>query len=126
MQACVFVYLDSREITLSDATQTAMVQLRGFGAAIEREQASKRTHDALARKAKALQVTGGRGYGYRNVDVLGEPDQDGRRNRMHVERRIKEEQAPVVRRIFQLNADGLGLVRIAQPLNEEGVMPPRP
>src|SRR5262249_40311241 len=129
----VFVYLDNREITLSDATQTAMVQLRGFGAAIEREQASKRTHDALARQAKALHVTGGRVYGYRNVDVLADPDQDGRRKRLHVERRINEEQAAVVQRIFQLYADGFGLKRIAKLLNDErradGTLlapPPRP
>jgi len=66
----IWVYLDNREITLADATQTAMAQLRGFGAAIEREGASKRTHDALTRKAKALQVTGGRVYGFLEGDVL--------------------------------------------------------
>ena len=56
----VFVYLDDREVTLGDATQTALVQLRGFAAAAEREQASKRTHDAMLRKAQALHITGGR------------------------------------------------------------------
>ncbi len=121
----VFVYLDEREITLADATQTAMVQLRGFGAAMEREQASKRTYDALLRKAKGRQVTGGRVYGYANVDVLGEPDQDGRRTRLHVERKIHSDQAGIVRRIFQMYAKGLGLKKIAKTLNAEGVTPPR-
>jgi site-specific DNA recombinase len=121
----VFVYLDDREITLADATQTAMVQLRGFGAAMEREQASKRTYDALLRKAKSRQVTGGRVYGYTNVDVLGEADQDGRRKRLHVERKINDQQADVVGRIFQMYADGLGLKRIAKTLNAERISPPR-
>ncbi len=121
----IFVYLDDREVILGDATQTAMVQLRGFAAAAEREQASKRTHDALLRKAKSLHVTGGRVYGYTSVDVLGEPDQDGRRKRLYVRREINPEQAAVVRRIFQLYANGLGLTKIAKTLNAEGVAPPR-
>jgi hypothetical protein len=46
------------------------------------EQASKRTYHALLRKAKSRQVTGGRVYGYANVDVLGEADEDRRRKRL--------------------------------------------
>ena len=121
----IFVYLDDREVILGDATQTAMVQLRGFAAAAERELGSKRTHDALLRKAQALHVTGGRVYGYSSVDVLGEPDPDGRRKRLYVRREINQEQAEVVRRIFQLSTQGLGLTKIAKTLNREGVIPPR-
>ncbi|MGH2609793.1 MAG: recombinase family protein, partial [Tepidiformaceae bacterium] len=121
----VFVYLDDREVTLGDATQTALVQLRGFAAAAEREQASKRTHDAMLRKAQALHVTGGRVYGYASIDVLGEPDRDGRKKRLYVRREINPEQADVVRRIFQLYANGLGLTKIAKTLNREGIAPPR-
>jgi DNA invertase Pin-like site-specific DNA recombinase len=121
----VFVYLDDREVTLGDAVQTAMVQLRGFAAAAEREQASKRTHDALLRKARAGHVTGGRVYGYSNVDILGEPDQDGRRRRHHVVRAINEPQAAVVRRMFQMYAEGRGIKRIARALNAEHVPAPR-
>jgi hypothetical protein len=66
-------------------------------------------------------VTGGRVFGYDNVDVLGS---DG--NRSHVARRINEEEAAVVRRIFTLCSDGFGLTRITKTPNEESVPAPRP
>ena len=55
-------------------------------------------------------------FGYDNVDVVGP---DGRRS--HVERCINEAEASVVRRIFDLRAEGVGQVRIAHMLNAEGV-----
>jgi site-specific DNA recombinase len=45
--------------------------------------------------------------------------------RASVARRINEEQALVVRRIFELYASGSGMVTIAHRLNDEGVKPPR-
>src|SRR5262245_49621510 len=42
----------------------------------------------------------------------------------HVEREIDSDEAAVVRRIFQLCADGDGLVRIAKTLTAEGLRPP--
>src|SRR5262249_39556966 len=59
-------------------------------------------------------------FGYDNVDVAGA---DGRR--LHVVRRVNEEQAAVVRRIFALCAEGQGFTRIAKALNEDSVAPPR-
>src|SRR5262249_6047487 len=88
--------------------------------ALEREKARQRTYDAMVRKAKALHVTGGKVYGYDNVEILGP---DG--TRASVARRINVEQAAVVRRIFDLYATGVGMVTIAHRLNEEGVRPPR-
>ena len=41
---------------------------------MEREKARQRTGDAMARKARAGHVTGGRVFGYDNVDVMGELD----------------------------------------------------
>ena len=54
-------------------------------------------------------------FGYDNVEVLGP---DGQRS--HVERRINEAEAAVVRRIFELCAGGAGLTRIAKTLNADG------
>ena len=45
--------------------------------------------------------------------------------RSHVEQRINEGEAAVVRRIFELAAKGLGQNRIAKQLNAEGVPAPR-
>ena len=54
-------------------------------------------------EGRAGHVTGGRVFGYDNVDLL---DADGQRS--HVERRIDEAEAAIVRRIFGLCAQGLG------------------
>ena len=97
-----------------------MLSLTNFASEMEREKARQRTYDAMLRKAKALHVTGGKVYGYDNVDVLGPGGV-----RQSVTRRTNEEQAAVLRRIFELYASGVGMLTIAHRLNDEGVKPPR-
>jgi DNA invertase Pin-like site-specific DNA recombinase len=106
------------------AMDKVMLSLTNFADEMERERARQRTADAMTRKAKAGHVTGGKVFGYDNVEVAGD-GADGTRRRLHVVRVINGEQADVVRRIFHLCATGLGLTRIAKTLNEEGVRPPR-
>jgi len=74
----------------------------------------------MQRKARAGHVTGGRVFGYDNVEVRGP---DGTRS--HVERRINEAEAAVLRRMFEMCAAGAGLTRITKTLNGEGVPSPR-
>jgi site-specific DNA recombinase len=122
----VFFYLEDRERTLDSAMDKVMLSLTNFAAEMEREKARQRTYDAMLRKASARQVAGGMVYGYDNVEVLSPiPGADGQRRRQHVLRRINEDQAAVLRRIFALAAEGAGLVRIAKLLNAEAVPPPR-
>lgn len=122
----VFTYLDEREILLDSPTATFLMQAQSFGASLEREKARQRTHDAMIRKARAGHVTGGRVFGYDNVDVMtDELDASGRAKRSHVARRINEAEAAIVRRIFQLCAEGYGKARTARTLNEEGAPAPR-
>ncbi len=116
----VFFYLEDRERTLDSAMDTVMLSLTNFAAETERDRARQRTYDAMLRKAKALQVTGGKVYGYNNIEVLGPEGV-----RQSVRRQIDAEQAAVVRRIFELYASGVGMLTIAHRLNEEGVRPPR-
>lgn len=116
----VFFYMENRERTLDSPTDKIMMSLTAFADELEREKARQRTYDAMARKAKAGHVTGGRVFGYDNVDV---PGVDGKRS--HVQRRICEPEAEVVRRIFALCADGAGYPRIARLLNDEGAPAPR-
>jgi len=79
----------------------------------------------LLRKARAGHVTGGRVYGYTNVEVTAQGPDD--RPRVAVRHReLHPEQAPIVRRLFTLCAEGWGFTRIAKQLNAEGVPPPRP
>ena len=117
----VWFYLENRQRTLDSATDKIMLSLATYADELEREKARQRTYDAMQRKARAGHVTGGRVFGYDNLEVLGP---DGRRS--HVERRINDTEAAVVRRIFELCAEGAGLTRITKTLNEEGVSAPRP
>lgn len=70
----VFFYLEDREQTLDSLTYKIMMSLTAFADELELEKARQRTHNAMARKANAGHVTGGRAFGYDNVDVL---DADG-------------------------------------------------
>jgi site-specific DNA recombinase len=117
----VFFYLEDRERTLDSPTDKIMLSLTAFADELEREKARQRTYDAMHRKAKAGHVTGGRVFGYDNVEVVG---LDGKRS--HVVRRINEGEAAIVRRIFEMCAAGTGYTRIAKTLNAEGVPCPRP
>jgi DNA invertase Pin-like site-specific DNA recombinase len=110
----VFAYLTDTEIKLDSPIDALIVQVQAFGAAIERQKAGQRTYDALVRKAKAGHVTGARVFGYDNVRVDG-----------HVERRINEQEAAVIRKIFEWCAKGYGQIAIAHRLNEERAMAPR-
>ena len=117
----VFFYLENRERTLESPTDKLLMSVTAFADELEREKARQRTYDAMVRKARAGHVTGGRVFGYDNVEMTG---LDGRRS--HVERRINEAEASVVRRIFEFCAAGYGIVRITKTLNEDGALAPRP
>lgn len=97
----VFFYFEDRERTLDSPTDKIMMSLTAFADELEREKARQRTYDAMLRKAKAGHVTGGRVFGYDNVDVS---TVNG--DRSHVTRRINEAEAAVVRQIFELSANG--------------------
>jgi site-specific DNA recombinase len=117
----VFFYLEDRERTLDSPTDKIMMSLTAFADELEREKARQRTYDAMARKARAGHVTGGRVFGYDNVEIV-----DAAGARSHVERRINEPEAAVVRRIFELCAAGTGYTRITKLLNAERSPSPRP
>jgi site-specific DNA recombinase len=122
----VFFYLEDRERVLKSPTDKVMLSLTTFADELEREKARQRTYDAMVRKAKALQVTGGKVYGYRNVEVsIPDPATD-RAKRLYVERRINDAEADVIRRIFELAAAGWGTRRIAHQLNADRVPAPPP
>src|SRR5207245_3533835 len=122
----VFLYLEDREVTLQSAAEKIMLSLKNFGSEFERESASRRTRDALIRRATAGHVTGGRVYGYDNLEIMSPSSRsDGRGQRQYVVRRINPGQATIVRRIFSLYADGMGITRIAKLLNDDAVTPPR-
>jgi site-specific DNA recombinase len=117
----IFSYLDDREVLLTTPTDKFLMSAVTFAAEVEREKAKQRVTDAMTRKASQGHACGGSCFGYRNVDVKSD---DGRRS--HVDREIDEEQAEVVRRIFEMCAAGHGVKGIAKQLNAEHLPSPRP
>ena len=67
----VWFYLTDQERKLDSAMDKVMQSLAGFAAEMEREKTGQRTHDALLKKARALQVVGCKVYGYDNVECAG-------------------------------------------------------
>jgi DNA invertase Pin-like site-specific DNA recombinase len=97
----VFYYLEDRERTLESPTGKLLLSVTAFADEMEREKARQRTHDALVRKARAGYVAGGSVYGYDNVEVAVPDAVTGKPKRLHVERRINETEAAVIREIFE-------------------------
>ncbi len=71
--------------------------------------------------------SGGRAYGYRSEPVCDGAKRDSYGQPLIVgyRRVVNQTEAAVVRRIFEMYADGLSPKTIAHRLNEEGVPPPR-
>ena len=71
---------------------------------------------------------GGRCYGYVNVPIedRNRVGKYGRAVVTGVRLEIHEKQGEIVRRVFQMYADGMGLALIAKNLNSEGVPAPQP
>ena len=101
--------------TLDSPTDKTLLAISTHAGEVEREQALLQTYDAMQRKARAGHVTGGRTFGYDNVDVT-----DGTGRRLRVERRINDTEAAVVRQIFERRSRGEGIITIAKRLNAAG------
>ncbi len=115
----VWFYMEDRERTLDSPIDKIMMSLTAFADELERERGRQRTYDAMLRKARAGHVTGGRLFGYENVEITGP---DGQRS--HVLRQPIEAEAAVIRRLFELAAAGHGIKAIARQLNDEGALSP--
>lgn len=75
----IFFYLTNEEVKFESAADKFMVSAITFGAELEREKASQRSRDALARTAARGYNAGGIVYGYDNVPVETSP-RAGRRS----------------------------------------------
>jgi DNA invertase Pin-like site-specific DNA recombinase len=102
----IYCFLSDKAIGLDSIPNRMMTTFQAYMDEWEREIASQRARNALVAKAKAGHVTGGECYGYSRVRINS-----------HVEHRINEEQAQVVRAIFQMYGDGHGYDTIAKTLN---------
>ena len=109
----IWTYADRTRVDTRTALNRGMLSMRATFAAAEREAAQTRTAEAMRRKVQRGEVGGGRVLGYHNVGEQGQ-----RR------REVDSEQAKLVVRIFEMAAEGKGLLRIARTLNQEGVPNP--
>jgi len=92
----VFFYSNAQELKLDSPVAKFMLSAQGFAAEDYRYQVQVKTREALRAKAQKGHVTGGKALGYAII-----AEQAG------VKRyRIVPEQAEIVRRIFQLAAQG--------------------
>ena len=92
-----------------------MLSLTAFADELEREKARQRTYDAMLRKARAGHVTGGRVFGYDNVELVGRRWPAARMSSGASTTR----RPSIVRRIFEHVRDGTGYTRISKALNAE-------
>lgn len=110
----VYYYTDEH-VQLASAVDKFLIAARNFASELEREKISQRTHEHLLNKAKQGRPAGGIAFGYQIAE-----DERGFR-----EYQIKENEAAVVRRMFEMYAKGMGFRSIASTLNREGVKSPR-
>jgi DNA invertase Pin-like site-specific DNA recombinase len=113
----VFYYLTGEEAKLDSALDKIMSSLTSFAAEMEREKAKQRSRDAAERKSRQGHVTGGEPFGYQNIRMKGDRPVEPGEQHDYVARRVNEDEAKIVRGIFQAYADGWGLLVIAKTLN---------
>ena len=104
----VWCYQDGQRVLFNTPTQKFMVGVGGFAAEEYRDAVRGKTIATLRKKATEGHATGPTAFGYRNEKQGG-----------HTVRVICEEQAVVVRRAFQLAADGHGDDRVRNLLTTE-------
>jgi hypothetical protein len=101
-----------------------MLSMRSYAAEQYRTDIATKVRAKMVDKARPAHVTGSRTYGYTNVKIMGRGAQ-GREVPDHVERRIDDVQAAVLRRMFQMSAAGIGYAAIGRRFAEERIPAPR-
>src|SRR5215470_5418167 len=109
----IWGYLRDRQIGVEDEDHETETMLESLMAGRERRRAQARTTDAMRRLVERGHSAGGRVLGYMTVS-------DGSNFRQVVD----PAQAEIVRRIFALCAEGMGIKRIANALNDAGIANP--
>lgn len=113
--AGVKIYFISQGIDSGDEKFQLLLLARGMIDQLFLADTAKRVRRGLEGLIRRGLHTGGRCYGYRS-----RKDSDGTRLEIY------EPEAIIVRRVFNLYADGLSLKAIAKKLNADGVQSPQP
>ncbi len=114
----LYYYVTGQEVQFANAIDQATTFIQGTGHQMELEAIRSRTREALRSRVRDGRIAGGRCYGYK-LDRRSDPS--GRRYTVAT---VDEQEAAVVRRIFEEYLTGRGLKGIARALNHDGVPSP--
>lgn len=113
---------------LTDKTGRVLATVMGLKDEAFLEDLREKTRRGMAGQVRRNFSAGGRAYGYRSVPVYDKTRKDSYGQSLIVgyRRVIDEAEATVVRRIYEMYANGLSAKAIVYRLNAEHVPPPRP
>jgi site-specific DNA recombinase len=124
----VFIYAVAQRLDCREKTSRPLLTLHGMMDEQFLVSLGEKVHRGQEDRALSGFQPGGKCYGYNNVPIE-DPTRNGKYGRFAisgVKLEIAEEEAVVVRRIFQMYADGSSQAAISKTLNAEGVLAPNP
>jgi site-specific DNA recombinase len=124
----VFIYAVAQRLDCREKTSRPLLTLHGMMDEQFLVSLGEKVHRGQEGRALNGFQPGGKCYGYRNVPIE-DPTRNGKYGRFAisgVKLEITEEEAAVVRRIFEMYASGTSQAAIAKVLNAEGVPAPNP
>lgn len=116
----VVVHDVSSRVRSDDETAELLWGVKGLIDAQYVRDLRKKTHRGLEGRALAGCHTGGRCFGYESIEEENPTDAEHPRAVL----RVNEQEAKLVRRIFQMCANGTALGTIVETLNQEGIPAP--
>jgi site-specific DNA recombinase len=114
----LFYYTTGQEVQFANAIDQATTFIAGTGHQMELEAIRSRVREALRARVREGRIAGGACFGY---TLERKSDGSGRK---YTAASVNEAEAQIVRRIFAMYRDDMGLKSIAHCLNDEGVPPP--
>ena len=114
----LYYYATGQEVLFANAIDQATTFIQGTGHQMELEAIRSRTREALRSRVRDGRIAGGSCFGY---TLERKADGSGRKYTIAV---VNEEEAEVVRRIFDEFLAGHGIKTIAHRLNNDGVRAP--
>ena len=124
----VFIYAVAQRLDCREKTSRPLLTLHGMMDEQFLVSLGEKVHRRQEGRALNGFQPGGKCYGYRNVPIE-DPSRSGKYGRFAisgVKLELAEEEAAIIRRIFEMYAGGTSQAAIARTLNAEGIPSPNP